>query len=43
LLGRPELTALYSAVLDLAGIESRQSSGEQAFVAGAAKIVEAIR
>jgi 2-dehydro-3-deoxygalactonokinase len=43
LLGRPELTALYSAVLDLAGIESPQSSGEQAFVAGAAKIVEAIR
>jgi 2-dehydro-3-deoxygalactonokinase len=41
-LGRPELTALYSAALDIAGIESRQSDGEQAFVAGAAKIIEAI-
>ncbi len=43
LIGRPDLTALYSAALDVAGVESRQTSGEQAFIAGAAKIAEALR
>jgi 2-dehydro-3-deoxygalactonokinase len=42
-MGRPDLTALYSAALEEAGIEARQTSGEQAFITGAAKIVDALR
>ena len=42
-MGRPDLTALYSAALEEAGVETRQTSGEQAFIAGAAKIVDLLR
>lgn len=41
-MGRRDLTALYSAALAEAGVDSRETGGEQAFVAGAAKIAEAI-
>lgn len=41
-MGRPELTRLYSAAIRLAGREPRECDGEQAFIAGAARIVELI-
>lgn len=42
-MGRPELTRLYTSALQLAGSESVQVDGEEAFVAGACRIVEIIR
>jgi len=42
-MGRPDLTALYSAALEEASVETRRTSGEQAFIAGAAKIVETLQ
>ena len=42
-MGRPELTELYSAALEVAGAASDQVDGEQAFIAGACKIVERIQ
>jgi 2-dehydro-3-deoxygalactonokinase len=42
-MGSPQLTALYSAALDVAGIESGQSDGERAFIAGARSIVERLK
>ena len=39
-MGRPELTELYSAALDEAGVESVEVDGEHAFLAGARRIVE---
>ena len=33
-MGRPELTRLYAAALDVAGMKSRQVDGEAAFLAG---------
>ena len=42
-MGRPDLTRLYAAALSQAGVESSAVSGERAFIAGAAKIVELIR
>ena len=41
-MGRPELTGLYSAALQIAGRECREVDGEEAFLAGARKIVELI-
>lgn len=41
-MGRPELTRLYAEALCLAGRTPRQVDGEQAFLAGALKIVELI-
>jgi len=41
-MGRPELTELYSAALREAGASSEQVDGEQAFIAGARQIVERI-
>jgi 2-dehydro-3-deoxygalactonokinase len=41
-MGRPELTELYSAALREAGASSEQVDGEQAFIAGACQIVERI-
>jgi 2-dehydro-3-deoxygalactonokinase len=39
-MGRPELTKLYAAALDVAGVESEPLDGEGAFIAGACTIVE---
>jgi 2-dehydro-3-deoxygalactonokinase len=39
-MGRPELTELYSAALEEAGVESTQLDGERAFLAGARAIAE---
>jgi 2-dehydro-3-deoxygalactonokinase len=39
-MGRPELTGLYAAALEVAGVESEQIDGEEAFIAGARAIVE---
>ena len=41
-MGRPELTGLYSAALRVAGRACREVDGEEAFLAGASKIVELI-
>jgi 2-dehydro-3-deoxygalactonokinase len=41
-MGRPELTGLYSAALRIAGWECREVDGEEAFLAGARRIVELI-
>ncbi len=41
-MGRPELTGLYSAALRVAGRQCREVDGEEAFLAGARKIVELI-
>lgn len=41
-MGRPELTALYADALRIAGRQPRQVDGEQAFLAGAKRIVELI-
>jgi len=40
IMGRPELTMLYSKALSEAGADGRQFDGEQAFIAGARSIVE---
>jgi 2-dehydro-3-deoxygalactonokinase len=42
-MGRPELTSLYSSALEVAGIESESLDGEGAFIAGARNIVEQIQ
>jgi 2-dehydro-3-deoxygalactonokinase len=42
-MGRDDLTRLYAAALSQAGVESSAVSGERAFIAGAAKIVELVR
>jgi len=39
-MGRPELTGLYAEGLRIAGRQCRQIDGEEAFLAGATKIVE---
>ena len=39
-MGRPELTKLYSAALQVGGVESQALDGEGAFIAGARNIVE---
>ncbi|HEX8655525.1 MAG TPA: 2-dehydro-3-deoxygalactonokinase [Allosphingosinicella sp.] len=41
-MGRPELTALYSAALNAAGWTTREVDGEEAFLAGALKLAEAL-
>ena len=41
-MGRPELTRLYAMALAEAGAEAKEVDGEQAFLAGARKIVELI-
>ena len=42
-MGRPELTELYSAALEEAGVEATQVDGERAFLAGAKAIAERIQ
>ena len=42
-MGRPELTKLYTAALDVAGVQSEVLDGEGAFIAGARNIVEQIQ
>jgi 2-dehydro-3-deoxygalactonokinase len=42
-MGRPELTSLFAAALTVAGRESREVDGEQAFLAGARHIAELIQ
>jgi 2-dehydro-3-deoxygalactonokinase len=42
-MGRPELTALFAAALEVAGREARAVDGEQAFVAGAIHLAELIQ
>jgi 2-dehydro-3-deoxygalactonokinase len=42
-MGRPQLTSLYSAALQVAGVESEQKNGEGAFIAGARNIVERLQ
>jgi len=41
-MGRPELTGLYAEGLRIAGRQCRQVDGEEAFLAGARKIVESL-
>jgi 2-dehydro-3-deoxygalactonokinase len=41
-MGRPELTSLFAAALDVAGRKSRVIDGEEAFLAGAKHLVEAL-
>jgi 2-dehydro-3-deoxygalactonokinase len=41
-MGRPELTQLYAKALQIAGRRTREIDGEEAFLAGARKIVELI-
>jgi 2-dehydro-3-deoxygalactonokinase len=41
-MGRPDLTALYAEAVRIAGREPREVDGEQAFLAGARRIVELI-
>jgi len=42
LIGRPDLTRLYAAALSIAGREAVELDGEEAFLAGAKRIVELI-
>lgn len=42
-MGRPQLTALYSAALEVAAVRSEQKDGEGAFIAGARSIVERVK
>lgn len=42
-MGRPELTSLYSAALAERGLSASEVDGERAFIAGARKIVELIQ
>ena len=39
-MGRPELVRLYDEALKIAGRQCRKVDGEEAFLAGAKKIVE---
>ena len=41
-MGRPELTVLYAKALRIAGRQPHEVDGEQAFLAGARRIVELI-
>jgi 2-dehydro-3-deoxygalactonokinase len=43
LIGRPDLTALYAEALQLAGLETTQLDGEQAFLLGAQAIAEKLK
>jgi 2-dehydro-3-deoxygalactonokinase len=42
IMGRPELTCLYAAAVDIAGRESIEIDGEQSFIAGIRQIAERI-
>lgn len=42
-MGSPNLTALYSAAIEVAGATSEQKDGEAAFIAGAKSIVERLK
>jgi 2-dehydro-3-deoxygalactonokinase len=42
-MGRSDLTSLYSAALKQAGVDSHQVSGDRSFIAGATRIVELIK
>ena len=42
-MGRPELTGLYSTALDEAGVDGEQIDGEGAFIAGACRIAEHVQ
>ena len=42
LVGRPDLTALYAAALEVAGVDSFQIDGEAAFIAGCRALAEVI-
>jgi 2-dehydro-3-deoxygalactonokinase len=42
-MGRPELTSLYEAALEIAGVDCEEVDGERAFVAGACEIVERMK
>jgi 2-dehydro-3-deoxygalactonokinase len=42
-MGRPQLTSLYAAALEVAGAQSEQKDGEGAFIAGARSIVERLK
>jgi hypothetical protein len=42
-MGRPQLTALYAAALEVAGVERERKDGEGAFIAGARSIVERLK
>ena len=42
-MGRPELTRLYEAALEIAGVDCEEVDGEKAFVAGACEIVERMK
>ena len=41
-MGRPELTRLFAAALEMAGREPREIDGEEAFLAGARQLAELI-
>jgi 2-dehydro-3-deoxygalactonokinase len=41
-MGRPELTALYAAALDVAGVAANELDGEQSFLSGITRIAEMI-
>lgn len=41
-MGRPDLTRLYASAIGEAGVEASETDGEQAFISGAAKIVDHI-
>jgi 2-keto-3-deoxy-galactonokinase len=42
-MGRPELTKLYTAALDVAEAKSEPLDGEGAFIAGACNVVEQMK
>jgi 2-dehydro-3-deoxygalactonokinase len=42
-MGKPQLTALYTAALEVAGVDSERKDGESAFIAGARSIVERLK
>jgi len=42
-MGRPELTRLYTAALDVAEAKSEPLDGEGAFIAGACNVVEQMK
>jgi len=42
-MGTPQLTALYTAALEVAGVDSERKDGESAFIAGARSIVERLK
>lgn len=42
-MGRPDLTGLYTAALEITGVATEEIAGEGAFIAGACRIVERIQ